>query len=109
MSKAFYPQGPTILIALTSAASAGVCPSSGAGLQGMKIDNLSTNNVFATFGGSSTAAAALPTTAAGQNGVMIPYLKSITVRTQPNPFVSALTTGATLTAICALTLGAGID
>lgn len=109
MSAAFYPQGPTILIALTTVGSAGVSPSSAAGVQGLKLDNLSTNNVFAHIGITSTEVALLPTTAASQNGVFIPYLASLTISTPPNPFVSALTTAAALTAVMALTLGTGLD
>ena|SRR3990167_5357642 len=108
MAAAFYPQGPTILIALTTVGSVAVCPSSAAGLQGLKIDNLSTNNVFLNVS-STGAVALLPTTAAGQTGMFIPYLASLTITTPPNPFVSALTTGAALVSVMALTLGAGID
>jgi hypothetical protein len=41
--------------------------------------------------------------------MFIPYLASLTITTPPNPFVSALTTAVSLTAVMALTLGAGID
>ena len=109
MAAAFYPQGPTILIALTTVGSAGVSPSSASGLQGLKLDNMSTNNVFVRIAQTSASAAVLPTTAASQTGFFVPYLASLTITTPPNPFVSALTTAVSLTAVMALTLGAGID
>jgi len=96
----------TILIALTSAGSAGVSPSSGSGLQALEITNLSTNNVFYSIFPTSTGVATLPTTAARVAGGWLgANVKNVRVAMRPGGYVSAMTTGAALTGILALTGG----
>lgn len=108
-SQAFYPQGPSLLIALTTVGSAGVSPSTAAGIQGVKIDNLaSTCSVFVAAFPTSTGVALLPTTAASQPGFFVRASQSQIVSVPPNSYFSALTTAAAVTAIACITPGYGI-
>lgn len=105
---AFYPT-VTMFISLTTVASSPVQPSTG-GFQGMKLDNLSTNQVFMSLTASSTPAPVLATTTGAVTGFLLPAsAKNFVVTTPPNAWVQAMTTGATLTAIVALQPGFGID
>jgi hypothetical protein len=106
---AFQPS-VTQLISLTTVASVAVQPSTG-GWQGMKIDNLSTNNVQMLISVTSNpSAAVLATTTGATAGFTLgANVKNLVVTTPPNAWVQALTTGAGLTAIVALNPGYGID
>ena len=96
----------TILISLTTVASAAAGASTGSGMQGYELSNLSTNNVFGDFFQTSTGVATLPTTAAAATGFCLPAsAKNVRFVTPPGGYVSALTTGVGLTAIVAITQG----
>lgn len=94
----FQPQGATSMIALTTAASAAIQPSTGS-IQGVKIANLSTNDAYVTFG-VTTATAVYPTTTTAGLGQPILQRSVETFVFPPNGWLSALTSsGAALLAV----------
>lgn len=105
----FRPQGPTVLMALTTVASAGISPSSAACAQAMRIVNLSTSPGWITFSATSTGAAALPSTSVAANAFPIPGNHDRVYSCRPNVFVSGITTATGLGVVLALTPGWGID
>lgn len=104
---AFRPQGGTILAALTTVASVGVSPSSAGGIQGLRITNISTNDAYAWIGSSAVAAAL---GSSSTPGLSFPILQrtSLVISCPPNAFLSAMTTGAGITAVLAITAGFGL-
>lgn len=98
----------TILIALTgsSAVSVGISPSSGARMQAVELTNISTNTVFGEFFPTSTGVVTAPTTSASAGGFVLgPNARNVRYVCPPIAYVSAVTTGATLTAVVSVTAG----
>ena len=96
----------TQLISLTTVGSAGISASTGSGMQGTELSNLSTNNCFGEFFLTSTGVATLPTTAAIAPGFCLPAgAKNQRFVCNPGAFLSMLTTGVGLTAIISVTAG----
>ena len=95
----FQPQGNTSMVALTTAASAGIQPSTGS-IQGVKIANLSTNDAYVTFSPTSSIAAIYPTTSVPNLGMPVLQRSVETFVFPPNGWLSALTSaGAALLAV----------
>lgn len=94
MLQAFQPQGNTSLIAATTTASAGIQPSTGA-IVGMRVATVGSGPAYLAFG-SSTVAAALPTTSTPGAGFPIQPNSVETFNFAPNTWLSAITTGGTV-------------
>lgn len=96
----------TQLISLTTVGSPGISASTGSGMQGVELSNLSTNNVFGEFFLTSTGVATLATTGAAAPGFALPAsAKNVRFVCSPGAYVSMLTTGVGLTAIISMTAG----
>lgn len=107
----FYPQGNTQLIGLTgaTAASSAIQIGAGAGIQGMRLANLSTGNMYVSIG-ASTATAVLPLSSVGSTGVSsfpLRYNSEMYITCPPNPWISAISTATAVTALLAVTPGYG--
>lgn len=92
MLNAFQPQGNTVLIAATTAPSAGVQPSTG-NIQGARIANVGASVAFIAIG-SSNVSASVPTTALPSTSNGIPILPNTAevFTIPPNGYISAATT-----------------
>lgn len=82
---AFYPQGNTITLALTTVATTAIAPSTGS-ISGMRIANLGSVTAYVAFG----ALCVFPSSGTPANGIPIPPGTAESFNVPPNSTVSAL-------------------
>lgn len=110
-NNAFLPQSGSIMLALTSVASAPVSISSGSGIQGARIVNLTTDNAWLWMGLSTATATSNTTTALFQSFPVLGKDRpagTVIVSCPPGAFFSGLTSAATITATVVITPGTGL-
>lgn len=105
---AFLPQSGSIMMSLTTVASAPVSPSSGGGLQGAMLTNISTSDAY-IWAGSSLVVATSNTTAAVFSSFPLMQRTSKVISCPPGTWFSGLTTAATITATVVVTGGYGVS
>ena len=104
---AFYPQSGSIMLALTTVASAPVSISSGSGIQGAALQNISTDNAYMWMGVSTATATSNTTTVVFQSFPLL-QKQRIVISCPPGAFFSGLTTAATIAATVVITAGYGV-
>ena len=111
INQPFYPQSPTLLSAVTSASTGGISPSTGGGMQAVRLVSISTGPIiFVSISQSATNTPVLPLSSVGSTATnAFPLLanQSETFKCPPNSFVSAISTAATMAAQLAITMGEG--
>lgn len=109
IGQAFNPNGNTLLVALTSAASGAARASTGA-FQAYELSNLSTANLFVGMSASSGVAPVLPLSSAASTATPGFFIRGNETKVRmgpPNAYFSAMTTGAAIAGMLAITAGEG--
>lgn len=110
-NNAFLPMSGSIMLALTTVASAPVSISSGSGIQGARIVNLTTDNAWMWMGLTTATATSNTTGALFQSFPVLGKDRPggvVTISCPPGAYFSGLTSAATIAATVVITAGMGI-
>lgn len=107
----FLPQGPTIMVNVSSVSTGGICPSTAGSLQAVRVHNISTGpNIFVRFSQVVTDVPVLPLSSLGSTaayGFPIGQNQNEIFSCPPNTYVSAVSTAALMASVMAVTMGYG--
>lgn len=109
-SGAFLP-GPSIMLSLTSVASVPVSISSGSGIQGAMLTNITTDNAYMWMGLTTATPTSNTTTALFNSFPLLGKDRPggrLIISCPPGAYFSGITTGASIAATVVITAGLGM-